>query len=532
MTKRRVFTLFFLSILCLSFLTACIDKQKLDQRWLDRAHTAVDVGTISPYFTWVLFLAVPLMIFAFVALLRNDYISFVHWFAIMVVGVGSFLRIVDVIQTFGNILWPDGYTISAVMDWMGWQVPFPDDAVWTSPFAFAFTDLIPSLFSIWQWVLIAVHGAMLIVVSFSRNLKPIAVDFAFIFSWAITPTILAVITRGFAAAKGASSLVVTKAVIETLYVIFGFGAFAVFFVLIPLAVGLAALFLPWGRLNPSWRSGDRKDSETESLVQKLLGRLDRDALAAFLGAFAGSVPPPEEGTGNNSGEYAYATEYPRLPPGNSSSQGYGSGGPDNMGPNPSGTGSPSSRGSGGGPSTAGNGGEKPPSDVVDTEETSAGHFAPLVNSGRLEEPKPVTQGDGDSEQEEPYPEEEGESFPSEKTGHPLASGARGLGKAAKSAAPLVTPLNPEAGLALGLTGALLDRPDAQSEESTKLDFPQVPGSNRNRDLDRGKEKDSDRQKREEGFSSLKHKEAPESKPRKKEQESEQDVFPELRRRQR
>jgi hypothetical protein len=480
MNKRRVFAILFVSILCLLFLTSCVDEQMLDQGWLDRANATVNVEAISPYFRWILWLAVPLMIFSFLALLKDDYVSAIHWLAIMVVGVGSFLRIVDVIQDIGKLLWPDGYTISAVMDWMGWQIPFPKDAVWTSPYAYAFTDLIPSLYSVWQWALIAVHGLMLMVVSFSRNLKPIVVDFAFIFSWAIAPSILALMTRAFAAAKAASSSVVTKAVMEGLYVVSGFGVFAVFFVFVPIVVGLAALFIPWGRLNPSWKRDEKKEKDEVSLINRIFSGVDRDAAAAFFGSLVGQVPPPDEGMGGSTGNVSsYGSQFPMLPPGGSSESPPdrgGSGGPSGRGPRPSSP--PSGRPKD--PSPGDGGGNREPgypfSDVVDTKETSRGVFEPLPDSGvtgdanLTESPKPETEDISSGDENESIREK---YFPFLEGQGSVSQGLEDLGKTAKAAAPFVAPLSPEAGLALGLTGSLLDRSEDRSHESSKKEFPHL-----------------------------------------------------------
>jgi hypothetical protein len=445
MTKRQLLLVTIFSLVCLLLLSGCVDEQSLDRRWTERAHANIPVNEIEGYFDWVLLLVIPCVIFSGIAVLKSDYVSAAHWFLIMVIGVGSFLRITDVIQAFGELFWPESYTVSQVMDWMGWGLPFPEDIVWTSPFAYVFTDFIPSLYNIWQWVLIALHGAMLITITFSRNIKPIAVDLAYIFSWAVTPSVLAVFTRAVASGKQIATGVVTKSVLEVLYVVGGFGIFVFMFLVVPGIVGIMALTMDWGRYNPSW--GRKKDEEYTSAIKKLSKKLDKDELFAFLGGMAVDAPEPHRE--NDNGDVSDTLTYPRLPPNGETGRS-----PKDFGPSP-----PSGPfGSSGLPSSGTFDERKTDeSDVVDTKETEEGVFAPINTSV-----EPKERSGEPAEQEELTSEDE--KFPLEKAKRPLGPVKRDLGKAAKTTAPYVATVKPELGILLGAAGELLDNDDDDGDK--------------------------------------------------------------------
>jgi hypothetical protein len=447
MTKRQLLTVAIFSLVCLLLLSGCIDEQALDRRWTERAHASIPVSEIAGYFEWTLILVVPCVAFAGIAVLRGDYVSATHWFVIMVVGVGSFLRITDVIQAIGELFWPPDYSVTQVMDWMGWGLPFPEDIVWTSPFAYVFTDIVPSLYNVWQWVLIAIHGVMLVTITFSRNIKPIAVDLSFIFSWAITPSFLAVFTRAIAETKTAVPNIVTKAALEVFYVFGGFGIFFVMFLVVPGIVGILALTLNWGKFNPSW--GKEKDEDESGLLKKLAERFDRDELFAFLGGMAVDAPPPNR-EGDN-GESNDVSTYPRLPPGGEKGRG-----PEDFGPTPS---SPpaSPSGSSGAPNAKDFGQrESGQTDIVDTRETEEGVFAPINPSVDPKEISDEIVGRDETGEED-------EKFPLEKTKKPLGPVKRDIGKVAKTTAPYAAAVKPELGMLLGAAGELLDSEDNEDQ---------------------------------------------------------------------
>jgi len=454
MINKRMVTLALVVILCLLFLTGCVDIEAMDQRWMDRAHVSLSESIDESDFEWVYLLGIPCVIFALWALLRSggpDYVSVIHWMVIGILGVGSFFRILDVISLLGEGLWPEGYTISAVMEWMGWQIPFPEDAVWTSPFAYAFTDFIPSFYNIWQWVLLIVHALMLVVVTFSRNIKPIVVDLTFIFAWAITPSILAAGTKVIATAKQAAPLTITKAALEAgVYVFGGSALMLVIFIIVPCAVGVFALLVPWGKYEYSW--GD-KDRETKALLKKLTDKYDAREIMALISGFFVQAKPPHRDDGNG---YEEASDSSSLPSGDFMEDDFRD--PDDFGP-------PSPVPPKLSDTTPQESAKKAPSPVegavgtVDVGDEDSDVFEPKKGK--------VTQ-EGISDDTLPVTDEEAESDEFSTKKNNLSDTMRTVGKAAKTVAPIVGTIKPEAGLVLGAAGEVLDREDETDEYPSAL----------------------------------------------------------------
>jgi len=460
MSKGRMVIL---GIICALLLTGCVDVDSLDQNWFGRAHNDIYGSIDKSWFNWVYLMAIPCMIFAAKALLReeeSDWVGALHWFLIMIFGVGSFFRFIDVINIAGQEFWPSGYTISSVMDWMGWEIPFPSDAVWTSPFAYIVTDLFPSVFNIWQWTLLILHGGMIFMVAMSRNTKPIVVDLAFVLSWAITPVAMAIVTFGAASAKGDAAGSVTKALIEVVYVFAGAGVIVAFFLLVPCAVGILAIFVPWGKFEYSWAG---KDREKKAL---LVRAIDRGGMLGLLGGLLVDVQPPLRGNrGNN--QRAVVSDSSQLPPPGAVEGKFRDMGPDDFGPvsprapekpsTPSGTATPEE----GFPEvkTAAKSVREGGDLDQDTFEPRTDKLQLKAGSSRFGEEKKF----GDDE------------FPDKKRS--LTKGLGAVGRVAKDVAPLVTAVRPEAGIALnavGAAGELLDRDDVFPSSVQKVPSAKVP----------------------------------------------------------
>lgn len=470
MKARRTSLLLVAGVLGALLLTGCVDVEQMDQNWLNRAFLDISDRFDTSWFNWIYLLVIPCMIFAAKAFISADWISFTHWFLIMVLGIGSFFRITEVIVIFGRKLWPDGYTISIVMGWFGWSLPFPEDATWVSPVAYGFTDLIPSLYNTWQWGLLVIHGAMLVIVALSRNTKPLVVDGAFILTWGISPSILAFFTVAIAGAKEQAESALTKAILEVVYIIGGLGTMAIFFWLIPLAVGLVAIFLPWPRpLEYSW---GRKDKEA-GITRRLRDRIDIDALWAALATLLVQVPPPKRA--GNTAYSEVALEQVLLPPPSDVVEGtYREKGPDDFGPSsprsltPEPSASPVSERS----SRALEGEVKSPQvDVKD--DLFEPRKSSLITPAPEEDRSFSTEDEPQESKEEP---ESGNGEFSTRKGR-LTQGLETAGKVAKVAGPLITPVKPEVGLALTAAGELLDRNDEEfPTRKGKSTAPEAPSS--------------------------------------------------------
>lgn len=458
MKARRTSLLIVVGVLAALLLTGCVDVEQMDQNWLARAFLDVSDKIDEESFKWIYILILPCMFFAAGALFRGggpDWVSFIHWFVIMVIFVGSFFRITEVIRVVGQEFWPSGYTLSAVMDRFGWSLPFPKDATLVSPIAFAFTDLIPSLYNAQQWGLLIIHGAMLIIVAFSRNTKPIVVDLAFILSWAITPSILAFETVVWAVAKEAASNATAKALLEGFYVVTGYGTMVIFFWILPTIVGIAAIFLPFGPLEYSWAG---KDRETKALLKKLGERLDLRELGALFGSlFVQPQPPLRE-------KPAYTEANPDRPLLTAPDYIEGSFrdlGPDDFGPSSPKPPQPEAPPGSPGNEKVSNRNGGPGNREEDQPEAGSKEndlFEPRQARAGLEEPsgrEDLDRLQDDEPTQSTPPDADKEGATSQKGR--LEQGLETFGKAAKVAGPLISQARPEVGLPLTAAGEVLDR---------------------------------------------------------------------------
>lgn len=443
MTRRTKAALFTACLLSLLVLTGCADEQQLDARWLARAHANIIVPEVEQYFRWVILLGLPCLVLAGIAWIRSQYAMAIQWFLLMIFGVGSFLRIADVIQVLGEIAWPEVYTVSAVRSWMGWQLPFPEDVIWTSTFAYIFTDIIPSIYFIWKWLLLAVHAAMILAIVFTRTFRPLLVEGAFIFTWMTSPGILGIITFVTASTKRMSLNTATKAAVEVFYVGFGSVIPLIWCLIIPGIVLMFALVVPMARgtLEPRWGPEKNTNRRLRDMVLALghaLNLVDVNELGAFFASFLAEAPPPHRN--GEGGQWREDSEFPRLLPG------YG---PDEFGPSAPRLPSPP------GTSPSGETGPAGPN-IIDMDETSKGRFTPRQTPIRLGGP---TNTDAPSDQEF----EPSQPKSPKKTSRKFAPDSKDIGRAAKTVGPMVTPFRPEVGLALSAAGELLDRGDEEDE---------------------------------------------------------------------
>ncbi len=448
----RMLTLAFVSILGLIFLTGCVDIESIDQRWLARALNDPSDNVDFSSFNWIVAgLLLIFFIFSSYAFLTKDWVGAIHWLIFMTVGIASVFRITELILAAGEWAWPDDYKMSTVMELMGWQIPFPEDAVWTSPVAYAFTDFIPSVINVWLWGLWIVHLISLVVIAISRNIKPIVVDLAFIGGWLITSPILFSWTQVSANAKAEATSKATKAVIELLLYAGGVWVLmALFMSLIPIAVAVFAIFVSWGKYDLSWKKNKDEASVIAEAVKKLTGKVDADALVAF---FAGlgikAKPPIREENGGDGTEGA-------VGPQAQGTEGDGPEGPTE-GLEPSltedgvETGKPDSSQ------------EEDGAIVGETTGLPADDVGVQTASAPVDLDTPSSEDESDDDSSDQVPKEKGGEVESEESR--VKRTASRVGRAAKAAAPVVGAVRPEAAVALGVVGGLLAPDDNASDDN-------------------------------------------------------------------
>ncbi len=430
LTKKKV-ALCLMFLFFLFLLTSCADEQSLDAKWLERAHANINTSEVEGYFKWVILLAIPCFIFAAISLLTDDWVGFFSWSIILVFFVGSFLLITDVLQTIIAAFWPDSFSISTIMDWFGWQLPWPKDAVWTSFYAYGFSDLIPSVYNMWQWILLTVHAGTLLAIGFSRNIRPIWADMAFIATWAISPMITAGIAHSAAANKAAASTVLSKSAIEVGYILVTSGVAIALCVLLPLGILVLTFISPItkGKLQSQWGPNWWENKDRSESIKRMFDKFSFEEAAALIAGLFTELPQPHRNGINGSS----TAEFPKQSP---PSGDYPHGSDQDLGLS-----SPPSTGPTGPLVSRGERDRSSDRNGVKTTETSTGQFKPIS--------KRIKRDDGLSDLKN-----KGEFSPR----------VHDLGRAAKTVAPLAASVKPEAGLIIGAAGEILDRTNQTKEE--------------------------------------------------------------------